>query len=347
MRKFVIFTLLFLVMRQGFSQIVPSSCEPPALLQTTYEPDISNLALRRIFELESPDTASIVIPQTWRDTILEGMAAILNAVSIPQRDSIFNLYCVHDLAAHPVFIYDQLIIFVDTSYSWTQAWQNLQTQTGNPLIDALMTQYQYQIVQFTNLSFGSMAVIQTNSFWNILALIHQFEQIPGVQFAEPNSIVGAAGRIQYNKTGTERYYNFEFQWNDCFDGCDNSRTWKYRVFEDCSVQFLGIEDWGFFGIEPLPDPLNCNLFSGTDPGRTSDHLIQIFPNPADDQITFETGSLTIEGLQVISGQGVLILEKNEPNIRNVNISFLPCGLYIIKLYTSDHHASIHKLLIYR
>lgn len=347
MRKIVIFFLFTLLIRQGFSQIVPSSCEPPVLLETSYDADISNMALRRMYEVQSPDTSLIAIPQTWKDTILEGMAAILNAVSIPERDSVFNLYCVHDLAPHNLFIYNQLIVFVDTSYAWTQAWQNMQTLTGNPAIDNLLVQYQYQIVQFSHFSFGSMALLESSSLWNIYALIDQIEQVQGVLFAEPNALIGTAGRIDYVKQGTQRFYNFEFQWNDCFDGCDNSHTWKFSVLEDCSVEFLGTEDWGFFGIEPLPAPANCNLFSGLSPSPFIPPVIQISPNPACNYITLGPESVQIEKLQLFNPFGALVLEKNASEIRYLDVSAFNCGLYTLKIYTSGHHTSVHKLLIHR
>jgi hypothetical protein len=347
MRKIVILLLVFLSLSQGFSQIVPSSCNTPYLLNSIYEPDLKNLALRRLFELQSPDTATVKIPEFWIDTIREGMSAIVNAGSLPQRDSIFNLYCVHDNAPNNIFIYKEIMVFVDTSIAWTQAWQNMQTLTGNIVIDNLMTQFGYQIVQFNNFSFGSMALIHTDSLWNINAVINQLEAVQGVIFAESNAIIGTAGRIAYQKIGTTRFYNFVFEWNDCFDGCDNSRTWRYRVFEDCSVEFLGIVDWGVFGIEPLPAPINCNVFTGFPEHPDPNSGFRVYPVPATEYLHIQNPGSAIVRIQFFNVNGRLILEKNQSEIEIVNISELKNGFYQALFFTETGELKTHKLLIQR
>jgi len=347
MRKIVILVLVVLSLSQGFSQIVPSSCTTPYLLNSIYEPDLKNLALRRLFEVHSPDTAFVKIPDIWIDTIRAGMSAIVNAVSLPQRDSIFNLYCVHDNAPNNIFIYKEIMVFVDTSVAWTQAWQNMQTLTGNAVIDNLMTQFGYQIVQFNNFSFGSMALIHTDSLWNINAVINQLEAVPGVLFAEANAIIGTAGTIVYQKVGPTRYYNFVFEWNDCFDGCDNSRTWRYRVFEDCSVEFLGIVDWGVFGIEPLPAPLNCNVFTGFPEHPDPNSGFRVYPVPATEYLHIQNPGSAIVRIQFFNVNGRLILEKNQSEIEIVNISELKNGFYQALFFTETGELKTHKLLIQR
>lgn len=347
MRKIVILVLVVLSLSQGFSQIVPSSCTTPYLLNSIYEPDLKNLALRRLFEVHSPDTAFVKIPDIWIDTIRAGMSAIVNAVSLPQRDSIFNLYCVHDNAPNNIFIYKEIMVFVDTSVAWTQAWQNMQTLTGNAVIDNLMTQFGYQIVQFNNFSFGSMALIHTDSLWNINAVINQLEAVPGVLFAEANAIIGTAGTIVYQKVGSTRYYNFVFEWNDCFDGCDNSRTWRYRVFEDCSVEFLGIVDWGVFGIEPLPAPVNCNVFTGFPEPPDPNSGFRVYPVPATEYLHIQNPGSAIVRIQFFNVNGRLILEKNQSEIKIVDISELKNGFYHALFYTETGELKTHKLLIQR
>lgn len=347
MRKIVILVLVVLSLSQGFSQIVPSSCTTPYLLNSIYEPDLKNLALRRLFEVHSPDTAFVKIPDIWIDTIRAGMSAIVNAVSLPQRDSIFNLYCVHDNAPNNIFIYKEIMVFVDTSVAWTQAWQNMQTLTGNAVIDNLMTQFGYQIVQFNNFSFGSMALIHTDSLWNINAVINQLEAVPGVLFAEANAIIGTAGTIVYQKVGSTRYYNFVFEWNDCFDGCDNSRTWRYRVFEDCSVEFLGIVDWGVFGIEPLPAPVNCNVFTGFPEPPDPNSGFRVYPVPATEYLHIQNPGSAIVRIQFFNVNGRLILEKNQSEIKIVDISELKNGFYQALFFTERGELKTHKLLIQR
>ena len=40
------------------------------------------------------------------------------------------------------------MIYVDTNYSWTQAWQNLNSITGNAYIDSLVVKYNLTVKDF-------------------------------------------------------------------------------------------------------------------------------------------------------------------------------------------------------
>src|SRR5678816_3439404 len=96
---------------------VVSSCIVPPLLASEYERDIRQLATNHLFQVQSPDTALVNIPQEYIDTISQGLAAIFNATSLPERDTVFNLYCVHNHNGWP-YDYAGFLVRVDTSYSW-------------------------------------------------------------------------------------------------------------------------------------------------------------------------------------------------------------------------------------
>jgi len=318
-----------------FGQTYPSSCEVPSLLRSTYEWDIKNLALRRMFEVQSPDTALVAIPQAWQDTILNGMGAILQAMAMPQRDTIFNAYCIHDRAPGMVFVDQQIMVSVDTTYAWTHQWQNMITQTGNSQIDSLLAKYDLHLLNFYNWSFASVAVLGTDSLWNTYALMDSIAQVPGVIYCEPNSMIGTAGRINYSISGGNRYYDFVFEWSDCFDGCDNSATWHFRVLPDCAVEFLGRSDFGFFGIQPLPPPQNCNLFlpgSITEPGDADE--VRLYPNPGDGRISlnFKGTSKGDHTLKVYSLAGDLLYQTSfTGNDISLDLRCLKPGYYVYRL----------------
>ena len=344
MKKSILFLSLILTLNNSFGQIIPSNCNPSDELLDQYALDIKNLALRRMWEVKSPDTALVSIPQHWIDTVAGGLAAICNAGSIPERDSVFNLYCVHDLAPDLIFIRKQIMVFVDTSYSWTDAWQNLITLTGNPQIDNLITLYDLEVTDFTYYSFGNMALLETDSLWNVYALIDSLEMIEGVEFGEPNQMLGTAGKIFYYRTSSERLYSFWFQWNDCFDGCDNAHVWNYKVYDDCSVEYLGFVDYGVFELLPLPEPVNCNLFS-----RISDFTLNtldfsVYPNPVEDNITIVSKNNMLIDLAIYSFTGELIMKQNFIAQLNLDLSAIPPGIYLLHFSNENGDRSIHKIM---
>lgn len=344
MKNIIILLILISGLRMSHGQPIPASCDPLPELVAQYTWDVRNLTLRRMWELNSPDTALVSIPLTWQDTILGGLAAIHNTFVLPERDSVFNLYCVHDMAATNLFITKEIMVFVDTTYPWTDAWQNLLTVTGNPEIDTLMTTYDLEVIEFYNFSFGNMALLSTDSLWNVYALIDSLEMIPGVEYGEPNQLLGAAGRIIYSKTGNLRNYTFWFEWNDCFDGCDNAHAWNFRVYEDCTVEFLGTDDWGFFGILPLPEPINCNVQTGTPENESGTEDYPIFPNPADDELNI-TGPPDKEvQVTIYDFTGKVIEQMNFMNTVKLDFSRVRSGIYLLHFADKSGFSRFSKVI---
>lgn len=313
----------------------PSDYSVPDELTTFYARDIKTLALKRMEQYQSPDLAFVRIPQTWQDTIAHGLAAILQS-GLEEADSVFNSYCVHNNTGEKQ-IYNGLLIQVDINYPWTQAWQNLNTITGNAYIDTLTSRYDLEISQFFDWSFGDYALLHTDSLWNIYALIDSLIIEPGVLGGEADALIGSAGRITYEKYAGVQYFDFWFQFNDCFDGCDNYRKWMFKVQSDCTVEYLGFEDFGFFGIEPLPGPLDCNIYTSV-PKTPYVDVLTVFPNPAINQITVQLKNFFVFPVEfaIYTPDGKAVLQgKLTENNQKVDVSTLRRGLYILRLNASD------------
>ena len=350
MKKLILLFVLVSIFNSIQAQ-VPSNCTVTQLLAQKYKRDVRQLATSRLFQLQSPDTALVRIPQEYIDTISEGLAAIFNATSIPERDSIFNLYCIHNVNGWPG-AYVGFLIQVDTSYSWTQAWQNLNTMTGNPFMDTILTRYNLTITNFYNWTIGNYAELSVDSSWNILALMDSIKMTAGVISVEANNIIGAAGVIAYSTIGNTRYYNFTFEWQDCSDGCDASRTWKFKVNSDCSVEYLGYVYWCYwtqFGVpcDPLA-PINCNNFTPVVENNTQKVNCFIYPNPFSSQTTLQTdktfkdATLTVYSLY---GQSVKQINNLSGQTIILNRDNLPSGLYFVRLTEENKIITVDKLVI--
>ena len=122
--RILLLTLLSLPL---FAQ-TPSDCSLSPQLLNAYEWDIANMAIRNMQQNNSPSLSLVTIPQTEKDLIEKGLAAVLNS-GLPEADSVFNLYCVHDRTSY-VMTWQSMMVWVDTSVAWTAAWQNLTTLTG-------------------------------------------------------------------------------------------------------------------------------------------------------------------------------------------------------------------------
>lgn len=316
----------------GITLQATSQCDVPPFLRDAYERDVKSIAIRRMMEVNSPDTQLITIPQSWQDTIIEGMAAVYNS-GIPAADSVFNMYCVHDAVGNPVL--HSLIVGVEDTSLMAQAWSEGMTETGDTTIDMLFDTYDFELVSYN----GSFGVLETPHLLNLIALGDSLTTyVDGVLYAEPNYIIGLGGQILYDAdaAGT-RYYDFVYQWNDCFDGCDNYHLWKFMVDPDCEVTYLGFEEGGFFGVEPLPEPGDCMLTGTGNESAIHDNLA-IYPNPGPGVFQIESKNirqLLHASVYDLSGQKVCDVTFSPGDQAVFDISEVLDGMYIVRVETGD------------
>jgi hypothetical protein len=143
MMKYVFILLLGILLMTNSNAQVASGCSIPQPLLTYYDEDVKHLALQRISFSGSPYTDSISIPYSLQDTIWKGLAAIYNC-NRPERDSVFDIYCIHDETnLHEIYHY--IYVAVDTTASWFPNWVNNNITTGIPAFDSLLATYGFSI----------------------------------------------------------------------------------------------------------------------------------------------------------------------------------------------------------
>jgi hypothetical protein len=251
-----LFLISFFVSPVVVSQ-VPSSCNIPTALQNAYKTDVASLTLSRIFNLNKPSKDSIEIDLAEMDTIWHGLAAIYNAFTIPERDSIFDIYCMH-IEGYNNVLYNHISVFVDTTHPWTHNWMTLQNTTGYPEIDTMMAIYGFTIDQYNYQ--WNYANFHTQQIINARAFVNRLESLDGVTHAEVKIHYGDGHDITYEKFGNFQYYNFSLGWGDCPAGCTGGNCWHFWVnYSNCTVQHSGTD-----GVIPENDTWgpyapNCNL----------------------------------------------------------------------------------------
>jgi len=305
------------------------SCSISSNLVTYYEDDINALAVN--YMLNTADSDQISVPSNYFNEIAEGMSAIFNS-SFPERDSIFDQYCVH--WPWGISLGKSWMISFDTSYAWTHAWQNVQTVTGNATVDNLFAAHQLTVTNYYDWSGTHVALVSSTEFLNYDAFADSLLLIPGINWTEPDQIIGSAGTITYLNNGINRHYEFTFEWSDCFDGCDNSHTWKFDVDNSCNVNFTGTADWWVFNYLPLPTPLNCNISTGlANAGSNSD--IRIFPDPFFDRLCVSTGSDEAMEMIIYDISSRKITEAHFAQSLTMSTGNFPGGVYFYVLTNRD------------
>ncbi|MBN2682087.1 MAG: T9SS type A sorting domain-containing protein [Bacteroidales bacterium] len=315
---------------------ISSSCELPSVLQAYYDKDVKEIASKRIFAQDSPYSDSIEIPQNYQDTIWEGLAAIFNVTGIPERDSVFDFYCIHQYVCYHV--YNTIFIRVDPSYPWTSPWASLETHTGNPDIDNLTTQYGFTVTNYW--SAYDVVTLETEQNINTKALCLLISEIEGVVYAEISPYYGDGNEINYEKIGNDRYYDFVVGFGDCPSGCTSSRTFKFKVFEDCSVQYWGTVDY-ITGGDQIPPPTNCMITERKQMNKIS--AINLYPNPTDEYIIPET-NFDIFNYHITNVLGEIlrtgVCENNSP----IFVKDLNKGVYFLRILDNNTQLVVKKFI---
>ena len=155
------------------------------------------------------------------------------------------------------------------------------------------------------------------------------------EFVEGQNLsIGYANDLVYYKTeNNAQYLIFSHGEGDCPSGCFWYRYWSFKIYSDCSVEYLG-------GYDRLP-PLAIE----DEYGQKKDELV-IFPNPADDYLIIQANE--IEKVEVFNaiGQNINIPDPYYFNVGKVklDLSRLSTGIYFLKI-NIVHKSAIKKVLL--
>lgn len=327
MRFLFVFGLFLISSVVLMAQTVPSDCTAPNSVLEAYQSDADRLALRRGFAEQWTYVDSTTIPTASSDTLLDALIAVYNATELPARDSVIDIFNLHTF---PQISMRFLLLSGDTTASWMQNLENSGIPTGNTDVDSLINLYNLSVYSFHDYGgtfWYNTVVFQTASNLNIEALAGLFEPIPGVVYADPDGAIGDGSDIQASILPDYVELNYIYKWGDCPSGCICSHTWTFRVYYDCSVEYIGssgcpiegsptggLHDIGIETYKPYPNPFSHSIQLS---GLEKDVAYQIY---------------TVEGRVVRSGT------TREQKISGLNA--LPGGTYFLKLLSGSSHATL-------
>ena len=304
---------------------IQSNCELKPELKSHYNRDVADLTIKRLFATSSYDTSQINIPKAYQDSIWRGLAAIFNVTSIPERDSVFDIYCIHDVAAESNMLIPHIYLTVDTSFSWTENWFNGNIVTGYNELDDFLSAFNYYLLS-SEPDYATV-LLYSDSIINSFAVCDSLTTFDGIESAGPIPITIDADRIEYYAEGEFQYFNFIRAWGDCFAGCIYKHKWRFIVnYSNCTVEYLGLET-NF--DNNLPEPSNCNITTVNDLQITR-YAVSVFPNPSDNRISVLGKG--INNIKLINGLGQIVYSvKPENELTVININDLNPGIYFLTM----------------
>jgi len=326
MKYRILFAVLLLPLNLAFSQ-----CPTDSILRVKYDRDVKDLALRRIRLFKHSDTMKIDIPQIWQDTIWDGLAALFRSQGIPERDTVFDIFCIHHSSPWESALTQS--VYIKSTTSWTYDSLSLQIRSGNPEIDSLLSQagilYQSQILANTVRGKFTRVI-------NAQAVCDSLEQFQEVVYAESVAVPGDGNRIRYSTIDGGQHFEFQLAWDDCLSGCIYHRIWKFHVQENCVTTYTGRMD--NFSVTNFPSPSNCKITTALDEleQERTDWVI-VFPNPFQGiiQISTEQTESAMARLVDLSGKEVLVNRFFDKI--SLDTSALPPGLYVLQVVSRQRN----------
>lgn len=226
----------------GFPLIV--DVDLPVAQQQAYQEDAVRLAIRELRQSGSRARHDVEPPVALVQSLFNSLAAVY-ATSHPARDSVIEIYGIRTF---PYPGTREIMVRVNPSHSWTQAWRAKNALTGNPAVDALVTQYGLTVREYYYWTIGDVAVLRSAGPLNAAALAKRFETISGVVWAEENGAMGDGNDIRATRHGDGWRLDYSVGFGDCPAGCIERHTWSFAVAADGSVTFLGASG------PPVPPP---------------------------------------------------------------------------------------------
>lgn len=228
----------------GNNQITPGDDSLiPDSIKSLMKEDAAFLTLRDVYLDSAKKDSLVILPENSVESYYRGFVHIYNADTLPARDAVIETYKIH---AFPNPAAHSIIVAVDSTKDWVDAWKNGQRLTGNQQIDNLIDEYDLKLDRYYHWPTYHAAVLSSEAAINIYALSKMFEPIDGVIFSEPNGHIGDGNNIEGSIESNYLEYLFSYGWGDCPSGCINRHYWLFQVKFDGTVEFIG--SYG----DPLP-----------------------------------------------------------------------------------------------
>lgn len=179
----------------------------------------------------------VVIPNDIFLTFYGGLIAVNNS----EEENAKNVHYVHDYFA--AFL-KQITLYVDTTASWRQNWENKIIHTGVDQLDSLLSMYFSEIERTYSPPTRDYfwVTFRTKDYYNRKKLCSLIEKIDQNNYAVPDAPGGGDGStISATLDNKSLYMIYSIGWGDCPAGCISRHFWEFKVSRN-KVEF--IKDYG-------------------------------------------------------------------------------------------------------
>lgn len=344
MKQFVLFVLLLLgTIGSVLGQRITSSCIAPDSIVQRYQNDADQLALRKIYRQQLLDQDSITIPKSLSDTVLNALLALYNVKQIRERDTVLDHYNLH---AQSLVGMNVIYFKTDTTIHWTHNLRQNIRPVQEPVLDELLTTYGMQVDgEFVYPGSSSIYLsLKTATNLNVHPLVNRFKSLD-VDYACVNNQYENGFNI-HDSIHTD-HVELIFSVGGWLGGA--YQYWRFNVFYDCAVQFMGSftrqtqpHHWVHNRNDLYADCIQNTTVSTSEQKVLPSTGIQLYPNPAHQQITLQTP--TLGSYTILSVTGTVFQQGTVEKLSTtITIDTLPKGSYVLIFKGSEVQKTIQFL----
>lgn len=325
MRSFLNLLLVCCLSAWMSAQTVTSTCSLNDTIWGLYKNDADRLSVRQTFSIAATYKDSISIDNQLSNRFLKALIAVHNATIIPARDTVVAWLKIHTSLSPNL---RGIFIKTDSNLVWMKNLRNNIVPCGQPFIDAMIVKYGFQKTAFEAIPFLPWHTVFFDAAINInsVPLASKIATITGVvQTGE--KVIGSDGPdIRYTLNPGYVELAYAYRWGDCIVGCMYARYWIFRVYNDCSVQYMGTTG------DQLP------VWASLEEKSKSFNSAKVYPVPTRDVINIEVGQNmngfgTLRIFNVL-GQYLKSIPLEDASSK-VELTDLNPGIYFLKLADSD------------
>lgn len=330
--------VLFAIVISHFcvGQTVNSSCTGADSLIQKYRTTADKMAIMRCFEIADTYKDSVTINPSIRNQFTKALLAVYNATMLPARDTIIFFNVTLDYRYAPYQALNKLMISADSTKPWIANLRKNIIPCGYAGIDNLFNRHYLKVTGSSMIwppqsgsSFNSRIFISTDTNCFIGRLCSKFDALflqgASLGDASPQSTFSDASNITYTMNLNNTELTYSIGWGDCIVGCIYERHWTFRVYSDCTVEYMG--SYG--------DPVPPHFFTGIRNEARIEPDFALYPNPASTMLHLQmkNGLTDLRDITIrnVSGQ---VVYYDQANITQINIEDLPPGIYFLELRTS-------------
>lgn len=323
MKKLYILSLIIIFTQVSFSQNSSSDYVNPILLEH-YDADVKNACLEWVMESDSNlFYSSAEIPPLVLDSVWQALSAIYYEFDMPERDSVIDMYCIHQYPKN--YLINEILLVPDYDNPQIISWLN--HDPGYPILDSILTKYGFSM-EYRDW----YILLETVQEVNIFYVIKLLNLVDGITYAEPNMTWVDGNGFTYRSSGTDRYLYFDKAWGDCMSGCYAHHIWQFKIDENNDVEYVGTIR-NYDEDESIGEPWNCNITGLLE--NDNIRSFDIFPNPVSKSISFKRPFQSKTVFKIFNTNGQLMKQGYLFGEDKIDISELNNGIYLVHLNGED------------